>query len=114
VVLDPKRGKKSKLYRESMQYRHQNTHYFIIEQKTRTIQDEYGQLEALLNAEDKDGDEDEEGEDGEKKEGDEDAEDEEEYEDEEELVDDNDYGQNYFDNGEGDDIDDDDGEDTYS
>ncbi|KAG2208465.1 DNA-directed RNA polymerase III, subunit Rpc31 [Mucor mucedo] len=93
VLLDPKRRKKK--------------------QKVNTAQDEYGQIEALLNAEGKDGDEDEEGEDGEKKD-DEDAENDDEYEDEEELVDDNDYGQNYFDNGEGDDVDDDDGEDTYS
>jgi hypothetical protein len=34
---------------------------------------------------------------------------EEDYDDEEDLIDENDYGQNYFDNGEGDDIDDDDG-----
>jgi DNA-directed RNA polymerase III subunit RPC7 len=34
---------------------------------------------------------------------------EEDYDDEEDQIDDNDYGQNYFDNGEGDDMDDDDG-----
>ncbi|GAA5807834.1 hypothetical protein MFLAVUS_001213 [Mucor flavus] len=81
--------------------------------KTTTIIDEYGQIEALLNAESKDGDEEEEDENGEKKD-DEDAENDDEFEDEEEMVDDNDYGQNYFDNGEDDDVDDDDGEDTYS
>ncbi|KAI8876750.1 hypothetical protein K501DRAFT_261663 [Backusella circina FSU 941] len=84
-------------------------------QKSRAVQDEYGQIEALLDAEtkkDDDGDDDDEN--AEKKEGS-DAEGEfgEEYEDEEDLVDDNDYAQNYFDNGEGDDIDDDDGDGDY-
>ncbi|KAG1048442.1 hypothetical protein G6F43_009169 [Rhizopus delemar] len=88
-ILEPKRAKKK--------------------QKTATLQDEYAQLEAILNAEGDDGKEGEDGEDGEeKKEGEEEEEYEEEYEDEEELVDDNDYAQNYFDNGEGDDVDDDD------
>ncbi|KAL7311988.1 hypothetical protein PS15m_007798 [Mucor circinelloides] len=91
AVIDPKRGKKK--------------------QKSRAVVDDYGQIEALLNAEGKDGEEEDE--DGEKKE-DEDAENEEEYEDEEELVDDNDYAENYFDNGEGDDDDDGDNEDAYS
>ncbi|KAF1806626.1 DNA-directed RNA polymerase III, subunit Rpc31 [Mucor lusitanicus] len=91
AVIDPKRGKKK--------------------QKSRAVVDEYGQIEALLNAESKEGEEEEE--DGEKKD-DEDAENEEEYEDEEELVDDNDYAENYFDNGEGDDDDDGDNEDAYS
>lgn len=51
---------------------------------------------------------DDEDEDGEKEGQGSDAE-EEDYEDEEDLVDDNDYGQNYFDNGEGEEGDDDDG-----
>lgn len=110
VLLDPKRRKKSKFYIRS---RKPETYTWFIEQRVNTAQDDYGQIEALLNAEGKDGDDEEEGEDGEKKD-DEDAENDDEYEDEEELVDDNDYGQNYFDNGEGDDVDDDDGEDTYS
>lgn len=84
---------------------------YRLEQKSRAVVDEYGQIEALLNAESKEGEEEEE--DGEKKD-DEDAENEEEYEDEEELVDDNDYAENYFDNGEGDDDDDGDNEDAYS
>ncbi|CEP18891.1 hypothetical protein [Parasitella parasitica] len=91
TVIDPKRGKKK--------------------QKSRAAIDEYGQLEALLNAEGKDGEDEDE--DGEKKE-DDDAENEEEYEDEEELIDDNDYADTYFDNGEGDDDDDGDNEDAYS
>lgn len=64
-------------------------------------------LLAMGEEDGKGGDEDDE----EKKEGDENAEEqyEDDYEEEEELVDDNDYAQNYFDNGEGDDIDDDDG-----
>ncbi|KAF7729540.1 hypothetical protein EC973_004214 [Apophysomyces ossiformis] len=81
--------------------------------KKRKIQteDEQINLDAILNeaAEEKDEDE-EKGEDGEKKEGGSEGEYEEDYEDEEELVDDNDYAQNYFDNGEGDEYDDDDGE----
>ncbi|RCH85837.1 hypothetical protein CU098_005486 [Rhizopus stolonifer] len=92
VVLDPKRTKKK--------------------QKQRSAMEEYNQLEALLNAEDK-GDGENEDEDGEKKEGDE-EDNEEEYEDEEELIDDNDYADTYFDNGEGDDDDDGDNEDAYS
>lgn len=118
VVLDPKRAKKSKClssYQNKQKKHEKLINYSLIEQKQRIVQDEYGQLEALLNAEGKEGDEDEEGDDGEKKEGEDAEEEEEEYEDEEELVDDNDYGQNYFDNGEGDDVDDDgDGEDAYS
>ncbi|KAG0166837.1 hypothetical protein DFQ30_006741 [Apophysomyces sp. BC1015] len=81
--------------------------------KKRKVYDEEDQinLEALLDeaGEQKDDDEDKEG-DGEKKEGGSEGEYEEEYEDEEELVDDNDYAQNYFDNGEADDYDDDDGQ----
>lgn len=91
TILDPKRKKKT---------------------KANTSQNEYGLVEALLNAEGKDGDKTDD-EDDENKE-DPDAENEYEEEDEEELVDDNDYGQNYFDNGEGDDLDDDDNEDSYS
>ncbi|OBZ86063.1 hypothetical protein A0J61_05889 [Choanephora cucurbitarum] len=93
VVLDPKRAKKK--------------------QKQRTAQDEYNQLAALLNVDEK-GDGENDDEDGEKKDG-EDEENEEEYEDEEEeLIDDNDYAETYFDNGEGDDDDDGDNEDAYS
>ncbi|SAM09752.1 hypothetical protein [Absidia glauca] len=74
--------------------------------------DDYGQIEALLDKANDDKDEDDE--DGEKPGSDVELE-EEEYEDEEELVDDNDYGQNYFDNGEddGDGDDDGDGENYY-
>ena len=83
------------------------------EQKQRTAQDEYNQLAALLNVDEK-GDGENDDEDGEKKDG-EDEENEEEYEDEEEeLIDDNDYAETYFDNGEGDDDDDGDNEDAYS
>jgi DNA-directed RNA polymerase III subunit RPC7 len=66
-------------------------------------------LDALTNEAEngtKAGDEDDE---DEEKEGQGSGAEEEDYEDEEDLVDDNDYGQNYFDNGEGDDVDDDDG-----
>ncbi|ORX44589.1 hypothetical protein DM01DRAFT_1411263 [Hesseltinella vesiculosa] len=71
--------------------------------------DAFGQIEALLaNAtEEKD-------EDGEEKQGsDVELDDDENFDDEEDMVDDNDYGQNYFDNGEDDDVDDDDGEADY-
>lgn len=68
-------------------------------------------LEALTNeAENGGAAGDEEDEDAEKEGQGSEAE-EEDYEDEEDLVDENDYGQNYFDNGEADDIDDEDG--TY-
>ncbi|KAI8379491.1 DNA-directed RNA polymerase III, subunit Rpc31 [Radiomyces spectabilis] len=75
--------------------------------KKQVAQDDFGQLEALLNAEDKDDDGEDNDEEKEEGEG---EENEEEYEDEEELVDDNDYNQTYFDNGEGEDMDDDDGD----
>ncbi|KAI9493656.1 DNA-directed RNA polymerase III, subunit Rpc31 [Zychaea mexicana] len=75
--------------------------------------DAFAQLQALMEMEGKDtGDgKDDDDEEGEKKEG-ENPEEEygDDYEDEEDLVDDNDYAQNYFDNGEGDDVDDDDGD----
>lgn len=66
------------------------------------------ELDALTNQAEngvKDGDDEEA---DEEKEG-QGSEAEEEYEDEDDLVDDNDYGQNYFDNGEDEDVDDDDG-----
>lgn len=74
--------------------------------------DDFSQIEALLNKAGEEGDDKgaEEDEEGKEDQGDEEGINEEDYEDEEELVDDNDYAQNYFDNGEGDDIDDDDGE----
>ncbi|KAI7855104.1 DNA-directed RNA polymerase III, subunit Rpc31 [Circinella umbellata] len=74
--------------------------------------DAFEQLKAFIDMEGKEGDgKDDDDEDGEKKEGDNPEEDYgDDYEDEEDLVDDNDYAQNYFDNGEGDDIDDDDGD----
>ncbi|KAI7862335.1 DNA-directed RNA polymerase III, subunit Rpc31 [Spinellus fusiger] len=73
--------------------------------KIQSTEDDFN-LDALLNTEEKE-DNEKEDEDDENKEKS-DAELEEEMEEEEELVDDNDYGQNYFDNGE-DDYDDDDG-----
>ncbi|KAI8150061.1 DNA-directed RNA polymerase III, subunit Rpc31 [Fennellomyces sp. T-0311] len=72
--------------------------------------DAFSQLKALMELEGKDSGDGKEGEDGEKKEGENEEEYEVDYEDEEDLVDDNDYAQNYFDNGEGDDVDDDDGD----
>ncbi|KAI7903231.1 DNA-directed RNA polymerase III, subunit Rpc31 [Cokeromyces recurvatus] len=81
------------------------------QQKARTAIDEYGQIQALLDAEVKD---DEEDNDENKEKEEEEGENEEEYEDEEELFDENDYVETYFDNGEGDDDDDGDGEDAYS
>ncbi|CAO3626135.1 unnamed protein product [Cunninghamella echinulata] len=79
--------------------------------RKQVMQDDFGKIEALLDNANEDKEEDEEG--GENQGSD--AEEEEEDYDEEELVDDNDYGQNYFDNGEddGDDGDDGDGEGYY-
>jgi len=84
--------------------------------RVRARRDNYDQanvmrdLEALTNeAENGGAAGDEEDEDAEKEGQGSEAE-EEDYEDEEDLVDENDYGQNYFDNGEADDIDDEDGD----
>ncbi|KAI9307601.1 DNA-directed RNA polymerase III, subunit Rpc31 [Cunninghamella echinulata] len=79
--------------------------------RKQVMQDDFGKIEALLDNANEDKEDDEEG--GENQGSD--AEEEEEDYDEEELVDDNDYGQNYFDNGEddGDDGDDGDGEGYY-
>ncbi|KAI8100055.1 DNA-directed RNA polymerase III, subunit Rpc31 [Halteromyces radiatus] len=70
--------------------------------------DDFGQIEELLNKANEDKEDEEE--DGEKAAGSDAEVEEEEYEDEEDLVDDNDYGQNYFDNGEDDGDGDDDGD----
>ncbi|CAO3685334.1 unnamed protein product [Rhizopus stolonifer] len=87
-ILEPKKAKKKR--------------------KVMSAQDEYAQLEAILNGEGEDGNDDDEDDDEKKEGGEEEGEMEEEYEDEEELFDDNDYAQNYFDNGENDGDDDDD------
>ena len=93
-----------------------NDNIKIIERKMASGSgDAFEQLRALIDMEGKDGgDGKDDDEDGEKKEGDNPEEDfGEDYDDEEDLVDDNDYAQNYFDNGEGDEIDEDDGKFSY-
>lgn len=111
-IIDPSKAKRSKSAKLIL-YRSGDTVLIVDEERTTRAGYSFADIEALLNAESKEGKEDEE----EGKEGDEEKKEEgegeegyeDEYEDEEDLVDDNDYAQNYFDNGEGDDIDDDEG-----